>query len=147
MENEAITRDAKKAYELHLLTYSILALNLVLHEKITDFFDSLHKALKSGTKPEELLYNQAFNKPAVRRLLDSWSERDARAGMEKVYMRVEKHFAESPDLKPLVWSLIKDNFLKASASFSQDLKRVYGNEIVLPFDMQSLIAYIERQLH
>jgi exocyst complex component 1 len=132
---------------MQLSAYSNLALNLVLHEKITGFFDSLHKALKSGTKPDELLYNVNFSKPSVKRLFDSWSDRDARAGIEKVYMRVEKHFAETPDLKPVVWASIKDNFLKTSTTFSQDFKRVYGNDVVIPFDMQNLISFVERQLH
>lgn len=132
---------------MQLLAYSNLALNLVLHERITGFFDSLHKALKSGTKPEELLYNVSFSKPTVKRLFESWSDRDARGGIEKVYMRVEKHFAETPVLKPVVWASIKDNFLKASETFSQDFKRVYGNEVVIPFDMQALVSFIERQLH
>lgn len=120
--------------------YAQVALAHVLHEKILQLCHSLHKALQSGSTPQELASQATYSKATLRKLFTAWDDRDARQGMEKVVGRIDKHFCEVPELKQIVWMHCRTFVETQLRLFNKDLATIYAGDVVLPINIDGLFS-------
>ena len=119
--------------------YAQVSMTHLLHERILLFCSDLHRSLTSGTTPQELAAQSQYSKPTVRKLFDSWGDRDARVGMGKVFTRVGKHFAEIEQLKGVVWEHVKGYVREQLTQYNKDLQCLYSGEIKLPINIDAIL--------
>lgn len=131
-----------KALEKYIQTglqgYAQVALAHVLHEKILHLCHDLHKALQSGSTPQELAAQTAYSKATLRKLFTAWDDRDARQGLEKVVGRIDKHFSEVAELKQIVWSYCRTFVETQLRLFNKDLALMFAGDLVLPINIDGL---------
>lgn len=131
---DQLIKESQRAFDLHMINYSNLALKQILHEKMIDFFAGIERNLKNGLSPEEIVFNSSFSKINARKIIASIGEKDIKEGFEYVHSRIEKHFAQ-PELRRVISAQITSHFDATCKSFQRLLNLVYSSDLSLNFGL------------
>ena len=67
-------------------------------EKVNIFFDGVSVKINSGVKEGEISFQHQFSKQELRKVLALYPGKEVKAGLEKLYKKVEKHLSEEENL-------------------------------------------------
>ena len=94
---EAHKKDVKQKYTDALHNYVTQYFGRPL-EKVNIFFDGVSAKINSGVKEAEISFQHQFSKQELRRVLSLYPGREVKAGLERLYKKVEKHLSEEENL-------------------------------------------------
>ena len=95
LENQK--RDVKQKYNDALQNYVTQYFGRPL-EKVNIFFDGVSAKINSGVRESEVSFQHQFSKQELRKVLALYPGKEVKAGLEKLYKKVEKHLCEEENL-------------------------------------------------
>ena len=138
---ESHKKDVKQKYTDALHNYVTQYFGRPL-EKVNIFFDGVSAKINSGVKEAEISFQHQFSKQELRRVLSLYPGREVRAGLERLYKKVEKHLSEEENLLQVVWRAMQEEFIRQYKYIEDLLQRCYpGAQISLDFAMSEILEY------
>merc|ERR1712013_747701 len=111
-------------------------------EKVNIFFDGVSARINAGVKEAEISYQLQFSKQELKKVVHAYPGREVRAGLEKLYKKVEKHLSEEENLLQVVWHHMQEEFIRQYKYIEDLLQRCYpGAQICLDFTMEDILEY------
>ena len=101
LENQK--RDVKQKYNDALQNYVTQYFGRPL-EKVNIFFDGVSAKINSGVRESEVSFQHQFSKQELRKVLALYPGKEVKAGLEKLYKKVEKHLCEEENLLQVKFS-------------------------------------------
>ena len=134
-------KDVKQKYNDALQNYVTQYFGRPL-EKVNIFFDGVSIKINSGVKEAEISFQHQFSKQELRRVLAHYPGREVKAGLEKLYRKVEKHLCEEENLLQVVWRAMQEEFIRQYKYIEDLLQRCYpGAQISLDFAISDILEY------
>jgi len=138
---DSIRRDTKQKYNDALHSYVTQYFGRPL-EKVNIFFDGVSARINAGVKEAEISYQLQFSKQELKKVVHAYPGREVRAGLEKLYKKVEKHLSEEENLLQVVWHHMQEEFIRQYKYIEDLLQRCYpGAQICLDFTMEDILEY------
>merc|ERR1739844_745997 len=111
-------------------------------DKLNSFFDGVSARINAGVKEAEISYQLQFSKQELKKVVHAYPGREVRAGLEKLYKKVEKHLSEEENLLQVVWHHMQEEFIRQYKYIEDLLQRCYpGAQICLDFTMEDILEY------
>uniref|UniRef100_A0A5S6QNJ8 Sec3-PIP2_bind domain-containing protein n=1 Tax=Trichuris muris TaxID=70415 RepID=A0A5S6QNJ8_TRIMR len=106
-----LRRETKVRYSTALESYveDIMKGSL---EKMKTFFDNISHCINQGMKPEDISYQQAYNRQELRRILEFYQLADVRREISSLYCTIEAQLSEEKHLLQVVWRNVQDSFIR-----------------------------------
>ena len=134
-------KDVKQKYNDALQNYVTQYFGRPL-EKVNIFFDGVSIKINSGVKEAEISFQHQFSKQELRKVLALYPGREVKAGLEKLYKKVEKHLCEEENLLQVVWRAMQEEFIRQYKYIEDLLQRCYpGAQISLDFAISDILEY------
>ena len=112
------------------------------HSQVNIFFDGVSARINAGVKEAEISYQLQFSKQELKKVVHAYPGREVRAGLEKLYKKVEKHLSEEENLLQVVWHHMQEEFIRQYKYIEDLLQRCYpGAQICLDFTMEDILEY------
>jgi len=138
---DSLKRDTKQKYNEALHSYVTQYFGRPL-EKLNIFFDGVSARINAGVKEAEISYQLQFSKQELKKVVHSYPGREVRAGLERLYKKVEKHLCEEESLLQVVWHHMQEEFIQQYKYIEDLLQRCYpGSQICLDFTMVDILEY------
>ena len=110
--------------------------------QVNIFFDGVSARINAGVKEAEISYQLQFSKQELKKVVHAYPGREVRAGLEKLYKKVEKHLSEEENLLQVVWHHMQEEFIRQYKYIEDLLQRCYpGAQICLDFTMEDILEY------
>ena len=117
-------------------------LSSVYCSQVNIFFDGVSARINAGVKEAEISYQLQFSKQELKKVVHAYPGREVRAGLEKLYKKVEKHLSEEENLLQVVWHHMQEEFIRQYKYIEDLLQRCYpGAQICLDFTMEDILEY------
>lgn len=137
---EQSIKEVKKTYERHLNAY----VNLIMKRpmgKLYEFFDGIDALLLTRTV-EEVSYQLAFNKAALKKCLSQYPAPTIKKAIEQLYKRINKHFCEEEGLKTVVWRSVQEELYRKHAHFVDLIEKCYpGSGVSFAYTYDELVTF------
>ena len=62
------------------------------------FFEGVEARVAQGVREEEVSYQLAFNKQALRKVIKAYPGKEVKKGLDNLYRKVDKHLCEEESL-------------------------------------------------
>ena len=112
------------------------------YSQVNIFFDGVSARINAGVKEAEISYQLQFSKQELKKVVHAYPGREVRAGLEKLYKKVEKHLSEEENLLQVVWHHMQEEFIRQYKYIEDLLQRCYpGAQICLDFTMEDILEY------
>lgn len=138
---EPILRRCKEEFHRNLSNYAALSLPRILG-RVPEYFESIQRLLQTGSSPDELAFNAAYDKSAARRVVGSLPLKELRKGIEAIRERVLKHYKGGQDgerLVPLVWQALSEHTQNKVKEYVEIITKVYpASDIQLAFSSEEV---------
>ncbi|KAI9294804.1 hypothetical protein K502DRAFT_324647 [Neoconidiobolus thromboides FSU 785] len=134
---------ARSSYNTHLQAYVKDVIKRPLG-KLLEFFEGIEALLRSRS-PEEVGFNNSYNKTALKKVISMFPADEIRKSILVLYTRVKKHFSEEEGLLQVIWREIQEEFINQHKKMSELIKSCYpGSNITLEFTINDLFAIFSR---
>jgi len=138
---ESHKKDVKQKYNDALQNYVTQYFGRPL-EKVNIFFDGVSAKINSGVKEAEISFQHQFSKQELRKVLAHYPGKEVKAGLERLYKKVEKHLCEEENLLQVVWRAMQEEFIRQYKYIEDLLQRCYpGAQISLDFAISDILEY------
>ncbi|KAJ1854357.1 hypothetical protein LPJ57_007423, partial [Coemansia sp. RSA 486] len=108
--------------------------------RLISFFDAVEKCLAARRDP---LQTQSLGKAPLKKIVQVYSNSSMRDNIKQLYKRVEKHFANEPKLRTIVWQSLTDDILSNYQRFVTLLARAYkSTNLTLDFTQTELKRWL-----
>ncbi|KFD53401.1 hypothetical protein M513_05665 [Trichuris suis] len=115
-----LRRETKVKYSMALESYVDDIMDNSL-EKLKTFFDSISHCINQGMKPEDISYQQAYNRQELRRIVELYQLADVRKEINALYRIIESQLSEEKHLLQVVWRNVQDGFIRRYKQRSAEL--------------------------
>ncbi|VDP08342.1 unnamed protein product [Soboliphyme baturini] len=137
----AARKQIKVKYQRALDSYVKECLGKPL-EKLQIFLEQVEELLDQGMKPEDISFQQAFNKQEIRRLLNLYSGKEVQKGLKALYNTIEQHLSTETNLLQVVWHNMQEEFIHQYEHNEQLIATCYANsDLQLEFSVDDLLRY------
>ena len=138
------TKNAEIVSMLNWIIPSVIKdlLSSMCCSQVNIFFDGVSARINAGVKEAEISYQLQFSKQELKKVVHAYPGREVRAGLEKLYKKVEKHLSEEENLLQVVWHHMQEEFIRQYKYIEDLLQRCYpGAQISLDFAMTEILEY------
>jgi len=138
---DSLKRDVKQKYTDALHNYVTQYFGRPL-ENVNLFFDGVSARINAGVKEAEISYQLQYSKQELRKVVNAYPGREVRAGLERLYRKVEKHLSEEEGMLQVVWHHMQEEFIRQYKYIEDLLQRCYpGAQVSLDFTMTDILDY------
>ncbi|KAJ1894613.1 hypothetical protein LPJ66_005051 [Kickxella alabastrina] len=111
--------------------------------RLVSFFDAVERCLAANKDP---LAIPNLGKSQLKKVIQAHSNSSMRENIKQLYKRVEKHFANEPKLRMIVWQSITDDILSNYQRFVTVLARTYkSTNLSLDFTQAELTRWLNER--
>ncbi|KAI8916885.1 exocyst complex component Sec3-domain-containing protein [Entophlyctis helioformis] len=137
---DSFVKQAKVLYDVNLEAYCKVVIRKPLG-KLLEFFEGIEGLLKTGPA-EEVSFHIQYSKAALKDVLRKYPGKEIKKGLEALYKRVDKHFAEEEGLHQVVWRGIQEEFTRQLRRFEELIAKCYPEvSMRLDFTMDELLGF------
>ena len=106
------------------------------------FFEKVEERMTRGVRSEDISYQIDLSLNTLREIIKEYPGREVKKGLENLYRKVEKHFADHEGLMQVIWRGMTEEFIKQYRRYEQLTKECYPNQKVsFEFTENEIIAY------
>ncbi|CDW56417.1 Exocyst complex component 1 [Trichuris trichiura] len=134
-----LRRETKIKYTMALESYVEDIMDNSL-EKLKTFFDSISHCINQGMKPEDISYQQAYNRQELRRIVELYQLADVRKEINALYRIIESQLSEEKHLLQVVWRNVQDSFIRRYKQYDGLIDLCYPQSNArMEFSIQDLL--------